>query len=228
VFNLGANNSVNGSTTLQGSTNGQQLHVVNSNAGSAATGISIQTDSNRPPLAVSSQTKVAKLNVDLLDGVDSAALEQRVAGGCTNGTAVARIDAEGTVACTTTAVFAIHDDIVANRSHTTVFAPAGLSLSTECHVGAGAQPAGFTFHAGDDSGGTLNWMFSRGGATSLVDANGAALGAGGELPVVTSGTPRIEGQFIWAEAHDVITLTLHFLDLSGRCELTGTAEVSAL
>ena len=53
------------------------------------------------------------------------------------------------------------------------------------------------------------------------------MGEGSDLP--PSPRPRrtrIEVQFIWAEAHAVITFTLSFLDLSGRCHLFGTAEVA--
>lgn len=71
-------------------------------------------------------------------------------------------------------------------------------------------------------------MFSLGGARSTVNANGAALSEGAVLPIAPTTTNRLEGQFIWAEAKFVVTFTLHFLDLGGRCELTGTAEVGAL
>jgi hypothetical protein len=226
VFNLGATNSVNASTTLLGSTNGPQLRVVDTNTGTSASGISVRTDAARPPLVVNSKTKVAKLNVDLLDGLDSSDLQTRLAHRCANGTAVAQVDEDGTTTCTTTAIFPIHEDIVSNASATDRFAPAGLTATTDCHVGPGPQPAGFTFHAGADSGGTLNWMYSVGAGT--VNANGAAIGAGGSFPIVAKGTARVEGQFIWAEASSVITFTLHFLDLSGRCELIGTAEVAAI
>jgi hypothetical protein len=123
-------------------------------------------------------------------------------------------------------VIPIHEDIVSNRTAVDVFAPAGVTVSTDCHVGG--QPAGFSFHAGARSGGTLNWMFSLGGARSTVNANGAALSEGAVLPIAPTTTNRLEGQFIWAEAKFVVTFTLHFLDLGGRCELTGTAEVGAL
>ena len=69
-------------------------------------------------------------------------------------------------------------------------------------------------------------MFSIGGATSKVNASGVAMGEESDFPLTATTTNRIEGQFVWAEAHAVITFTLHFLDLSGRCQLTGTAEVA--
>jgi hypothetical protein len=69
VFNLGATNSVNASTVLNGTTNGQQLRIVNVSTGSAATGVGIHTDPSRPPLAVNSQAKVTNLNADMVDGM---------------------------------------------------------------------------------------------------------------------------------------------------------------
>jgi len=74
VFNLGRVNTVNASTVLRGSTNGQQLRVANNaGTGTATAGIGIHTAANEPPLAVDSKTKVNNLNADLLDGETSAA-----------------------------------------------------------------------------------------------------------------------------------------------------------
>jgi len=79
VFNLGTTNTTNASTVLQGSTNGQQLRVVNNaSTGTAATGIGIHTAPNEPPLAVDSTARVKNLNADLLDGQTATAF---VAGG---------------------------------------------------------------------------------------------------------------------------------------------------
>ena len=79
VFNLGATNTVNAPTVLQGSTSGQQLRVVNNTGtGTGTTGIGIHTAPNEPPLAVDSKIRVDNLNADLLDGQSSASF---VAGG---------------------------------------------------------------------------------------------------------------------------------------------------
>jgi hypothetical protein len=73
IFNIGAANRTNASTVLLGSTNGQQLRVVNNaRAGAGVTGIGIHTAPNEPPLAVDSKTRVNNLNADLLDGQTSA------------------------------------------------------------------------------------------------------------------------------------------------------------
>jgi hypothetical protein len=78
VFNLGTTNAVNGSTALQGSTNGSQLRVTNTNTGANASGIGIVTPDNVPPLAVHSKARVVNLNADTLDGKHAS---QLVAGG---------------------------------------------------------------------------------------------------------------------------------------------------
>jgi hypothetical protein len=73
VLNLGATNTVNARTLLQGTTRGQQLRVVNNAAtGAGVTGIGIHTAPNEPPLAVDSKTRVINLNADLLDGQTAA------------------------------------------------------------------------------------------------------------------------------------------------------------
>jgi len=72
LFNLGQSNTVNASTALAGSTNGAALQVTNTNTGANAGGIGISVAPGKPPLRVNSSTKVAGLNADLLDGVDSS------------------------------------------------------------------------------------------------------------------------------------------------------------
>ena len=52
-----------------------------------------------PPLAVNSCIKVANLNADNLDGLDSAALQKRVSGTCGAGSAVKSVNENGSVSC---------------------------------------------------------------------------------------------------------------------------------
>jgi hypothetical protein len=52
-----------------------------------------------PPLKVNSSAKVANLNADLLDGVDSTALQNRVSDSCAAGSAIRVVNANGTVSC---------------------------------------------------------------------------------------------------------------------------------
>lgn len=68
IFNLGRTNSVNGATTLTGTTAGSQLQVTNKSTSSSAFGLSITTSTARPPLKVNSQKVVTNLNSNFLQG----------------------------------------------------------------------------------------------------------------------------------------------------------------
>ena len=54
-----------------GGLNAKMLQLTNNSTGSSATALGLTTPSSRPPLIVSSQAKVANLNADKLDGIDS-------------------------------------------------------------------------------------------------------------------------------------------------------------
>jgi hypothetical protein len=76
VFNLGADNAVNKTTTLRNTASftGPQLQVKNS-AGDSA--LDLQVNAGTPPLTVNTSAKIAKLNADELDGLDSTAFARR-------------------------------------------------------------------------------------------------------------------------------------------------------
>jgi hypothetical protein len=113
VFNLGRANVVNASTVLQGTTNGQQLRVVNPNTGTGATGIGIVTNAARPPLAVNSAAKVTNFNADLVDGLHAGSFQRVVTGKCASGSAISAISGNGTVTCTPTGVVKMDQSDVA-------------------------------------------------------------------------------------------------------------------
>jgi hypothetical protein len=69
IFNLGKYNPVNATTELAGSTNGNQLSVVNTSTGTNAAGIGISVHSGHPPLTVNSSTQVKNLNASYLGGI---------------------------------------------------------------------------------------------------------------------------------------------------------------
>lgn len=222
IFNLGKYNVVNGSTGLAGSTNGTQLSVVNTSPGSGATGIGVYTAHGRPPFVVNSAAKVANLNADLLDGVHANALQARVSGTCTNGTAIVAIAANGSATCTRTAIYPIHFSVIAGQDTLEGYQPSSLAIDFACNIADNLAVFFVENQSGTD--GTLNWFFSQGGTTSTVNAEGQGIAAHTNLEFDLSGA-RLEGQFIWEDQHDAVTINLHAA--SGTvCDYAGTAEVA--
>jgi hypothetical protein len=74
IFNLGKTNSVNAVTTLTGKSSSRMMQITNSGSGSA---LYLSTKSNVAPMKVTSSVKVANLNADKLDGIDSTGFVQR-------------------------------------------------------------------------------------------------------------------------------------------------------
>jgi hypothetical protein len=72
VFNLGRTNTVNHQSTLKGNAAAPMLQVANGSTQSGATGVGINVAPGHAPLKVNSSTKVARLNADRLDGIDSS------------------------------------------------------------------------------------------------------------------------------------------------------------
>lgn len=88
LFNLGKTNSVNATSTLTGAKAGRMLQVTNTSTGPGAAGVGINVHTGKPPLVVNSTTKVAHLNADELDGVNSNGFVKKgaAAGGDLTGT----------------------------------------------------------------------------------------------------------------------------------------------
>ena len=73
IFNLGKTNSVNATTTLQGSSP-KTLQLNNSGSGAA---IGLRVNSGQPPLTTNSQTEVGNLNSALVDGETASDFQQK-------------------------------------------------------------------------------------------------------------------------------------------------------
>src|SRR5260221_7493751 len=75
AFVLGvATNSATAQTFLGANYNGTAMQLSNTSAGAAATALTLSVAPTRPPMAVNSVVKVAKLNADYVDGLDSTSL----------------------------------------------------------------------------------------------------------------------------------------------------------
>jgi hypothetical protein len=72
-FQLGQTNTVNAITKLVGSVAGPSLQIDNNSTNANATALDLQVEAGKAPMKVNSETKVANLNADKLDGLDSGA-----------------------------------------------------------------------------------------------------------------------------------------------------------
>ena len=76
-FLLNTTNTSTAQTTLNGSAvHGPALQLSNTSSNTAATALALKVSSGNPPLTVNSTKKVAKLNADKLDGIDSSGFVQ--------------------------------------------------------------------------------------------------------------------------------------------------------
>src|SRR5215216_2918619 len=69
-FDLGKTNTVNAISKLVGSVAGPSLLIDNNSTNTAATALDLQVEAGKAPMKVNSQTKVANLNADTVDGKD--------------------------------------------------------------------------------------------------------------------------------------------------------------
>jgi hypothetical protein len=72
-FQLGQTNTVNAITKLVGSVAGPSLQIDNNSTNANATALDLQVEAGKAPMKVNSDTNVANLNADKLDGLDSGA-----------------------------------------------------------------------------------------------------------------------------------------------------------
>lgn len=88
------NTAGNNSTSLQGNHAGKLLQLTNNSTAAGSTALGLTVGAGRTPFTVNSSTKVANLNADKLDGLDSSALSatgRKITGSC-NPTSSAIVD----------------------------------------------------------------------------------------------------------------------------------------
>ncbi len=80
-FILGKKNVATALTRLTGNVNGAAMQITNNNAGANDTALDLSVQPGEAPMKVNSGTKVANLNADTLDGVDSTEIDAKKLGG---------------------------------------------------------------------------------------------------------------------------------------------------
>jgi hypothetical protein len=78
AFNLGQLNTVNAISKLAGSVAGSSLVIENNSTDAAATALNLKVAAGKAPMKVNSATKVANLNSDKLDNLDSSGFVRSV------------------------------------------------------------------------------------------------------------------------------------------------------
>jgi hypothetical protein len=162
-FILGNPNSASSTTSLSAPVAGKALQVTNTSTGAGATGLGLNVASGHPPFTVNSGTKVANLNADKLDGVDSTGFLPSgnvkslrfIPGGCVN---------------------------ASDPGCTTTFSLGGLSLEASCFMTFGVDAhvklrnTSPTSRVGIEyiSGSSASQSFANAGQ-SLVDLSTAGL-----------------------------------------------------
>ena len=224
VFNLGKSNSVNGTTTLTGSTNGQQLKVVNTNTGSATAGIGIQTPTNKPPLVVNSSQKVGHLNADLLDGIDSSALQKRVTSTCPNGRAITKVNANGTAACNSSYVIPYNFTVPGASSATEIVVANDVKFVVACEQ-SNQSLLSFTNLAGPTA--TYSYSYSGSGSPATVTSYTVGLSTSEtySLPFTLA---NFYAQITYATNTYILTMQFHAADHGTSCTFEGNATVALL
>src|SRR6476659_978851 len=72
-FILGKANTASAQTGLASTNAGRVLSITQKSTGTGATALGLVVPAGKPPMTVNSGTKVANLNADRLDGIDSTA-----------------------------------------------------------------------------------------------------------------------------------------------------------
>src|SRR5262245_60151940 len=81
-----------------GGLGGTMVQLANKSTGSAATALGLTVGAGRPPMTVNSETKVANLNADRIDGFDSSVLQRKLTA-CGPGSAIRSATPGGAVTC---------------------------------------------------------------------------------------------------------------------------------
>jgi hypothetical protein len=206
-FILGHANSATKTSSLSAPVaGGKALQLTNNNTSNAAsTALGLNVAGGHAPFSVNSAVKVANLNADTLDGVDSSALQRLVSGNCSTDTAVQAIASNGSVACSSAFLTssAFHrfglQTIAAGAPNQTLFTAGQLSFIGICMPAWGQGQSFISLQSSADH------AAFTGTASSALD-----LPAGGLQPVIATqgggGQPDLQltdGVAVSADGHQV-------------------------
>jgi hypothetical protein len=121
-FILGQKNTADAKTILSAPYGGPALQVSNTSTATGATAMELTVAAGKAPLTVNSATKVANLNADRLDSLDSTAFQKRITANCPTGSSVAGVNADGSVSCSSKAADA---DLLDGRDSTSFMLGSG-------------------------------------------------------------------------------------------------------
>jgi hypothetical protein len=161
-----------------------------------------------------------------LGGQPPSAYQSRVGGSCPS-SAITSIGADGSTTCAHGAVLPLHIGSVAGG--TTILADIGvLGLQDVCRH-PNPSDTRIVFTNNGSSGASLNWVYAQN--SSVFQVSGTSVAPNGTATFdFPSG--RIEGQFIFSYFDNTTfdgqetTVSLHAVDLTTSCEVTGTAQTA--
>jgi hypothetical protein len=199
TFVLGTTNTVDAASTVTAGTNGinsKMIQLTNNSTGSSATALGLTTPSSRPPFRVSSSVKVANLNADKLDGLDSTGFVQGGGRILTGSAQVALGDQQAVV----------------DQSH----AMPPFSVTYICPTGSGDGSGDTQFV--NRSSTTLAYVVATGIDKFGVHAFGLPVGAGSFIGIAADwGGAKVEYSAHWLDGH-AADVSLFSFDVSGSAD----------
>lgn len=228
VFNLGVSNTVTQQTSLSDSSTGAALKLSNTTGlGLSATSPSASqpalqaqntgghpaatfiSNSGVAPFTVSNSIRIHNLNADLLDGLDSTALQKRVTGSCISGSAIASIAADGSAACT--------GYLSGSATGAGSNGVAGYNTCSDCTIGS---PIVDNASAGHFDGDTTYGLYARSATT-----NGAVIENNTDSFFTLYAQADSAGGFPF-EAENSHTGGYMYLDPNGNLFVSGTVTAN--
>jgi hypothetical protein len=218
TFILGHANTASSSSVLSAPVaGGRALQVTNNNTSNASTALGLNVAAGHAPFTVNSAVKVANLNADLLDGIDSSALQQRVTGSCSGNSAIAQINAAGGVACTNVKFYSGRVVIAPGGGSPTFMTIPGIAHAAVLNCTDTVANADLI----TDAPGTTDLWYN--GDANYIGTNWYSVSV--PYPAVATGGETLHLGTGSGSGATTITVTLNVHATGSQCIFQGTAEV---